>query len=365
MKKTLGILTVMLCATSMIYAQADGIATHKSSDVVMALDGAAMGKVIVSGSCGKKVNYELYEDYTLRIYGSGPMSNYDHIYGELGTNAPWGNNSQWIMKIKSVVIEDGVTRIGAHAFMGCSSLTEVIISNSVTSIGHEAFRDCEALTKIDIPNSVACIGSGAFDGCRSLVEVNLPDNIETIDHSVFCGCSSLTHINIPNSVTSIEYSAFDSCTSLTEIFIPDNVTYIGWSAFCSCHNLEYVKIGKGVTAIDECAFWSNNSDRKLIMEIAAETRISVLGTTINNFGYPEHITIHVPNTILAGYRNSGDWAYYSNRFVGYGSTTTGVSSMGYGQSAMKTDVVYDLQGKRVSEMRPNGIYIVNGKKVKK
>ena len=103
MKKTLGVLTVMLCATSMIYAQADGIATHKSSDVVMASDGAAMGKVIASGSCGKNVNYELYDDYTLRIFGSGPMTNFDHIIGAWGTDAPWEDESQWIKAIKSVV----------------------------------------------------------------------------------------------------------------------------------------------------------------------------------------------------------------------------------------------------------------------
>lgn len=363
MKKTLGVLTVMLCATSMIYAQADGIATHKSSDVVMASDGAAMGKVIASGSCGKNVNYELYDDYTLRIFGSGPMTNFDHIIGAWGTDAPWEDESQWIKAIKSVVIEDGVTRIGAHAFLGCTSLTEVIISNSVTSIGHEAFRDCKALTKIDIPCSVTCIGTFAFDGCSSLAEINLPNGIETIESGVFYGCSSLEHITIPNSVTSIEHNAFHNCTLLTEIIIPDSVTYIGMDAFIGCHNLEYVKIGKGVTTIGECAFWSNNSDKELVVEITAETRITVLGTTINSFGEPEHITIRVPGTTLADYRSAGDWSYYMNRFVGYVPTITGISSVRNGQPVMKSDAVYDLQGKKVSEMCPHGIYIVNGKKI--
>ena len=80
MKKKLGILSLLLCATPMIYAQADGIATHESSDVAMALNGSAMGKVISSGSCGKNVNYELYDDYTLRIFGKGAMYNYDYFH---------------------------------------------------------------------------------------------------------------------------------------------------------------------------------------------------------------------------------------------------------------------------------------------
>ena len=81
MKKTLGVLTVLLCATPMVYAQADGNATFESSDVATALNGvAAKGKVIDSGSCGKNVNYELYDDYTLRIFGKGAMYNYDYFF---------------------------------------------------------------------------------------------------------------------------------------------------------------------------------------------------------------------------------------------------------------------------------------------
>ena len=367
MKKLFGILSFMLCATPMVYAQADGNATFESSDVAMTLNGAAKGKVIDSGSCGKNVNYELYDDYTLRIFGNGPMTNFDHISDYWGSNAPWGSYSRWITKIKTVVIEDGVTRIGAHAFLGCSSLTEVIISNSVTSIGHEAFRDCGALTKIDIPNSVTSIGTAAFQSCISLADVNLPNGIETIEGDVFLWCGSLTHITIPNSVTSIGTAAFAECTSLEEIIIPDSVTYIGIGAFSNCDNMKYVKIGKSVTVIDDGAFFSSDFDRIMVVEITAESHITLRGftTVINGFGYPEeNITFHVPETTLDGYRYSIDWDFYENRFVGYDSTT-GISHVDNGQSSMKADAIYDLQGKKVLEMRSKGIYIINGKKVMK
>ena len=106
MKKTLGVLSFMLCATPMIYAQADGIAAHESSDVEIRSNGVAMGNVIDSGSCGKNVNYELYDDYTLRIFGKGAMYNYNYIYTpqRMYSDTPW---SSWDSKIKSVVIEDG------------------------------------------------------------------------------------------------------------------------------------------------------------------------------------------------------------------------------------------------------------------
>ena len=65
--------------------------------------------------------------------------------------------------------------------------------------------------------------------------------------------------------------------------------------------------------------------------------------------------------MLDDYRNSEDWSYYKEQLNGYSST--GISSVDNVQSAMKADVVYDLQGRRVTEMQPDRIYIVNGKKV--
>ena len=287
---------------------------------------------------------------------------------------PWVS---WTPKIKSVVIEDGVTRIGSGAFIQCSSLTDVNIPNSVKSIGSDAFYACSSLKKINIPNSVTSIGANAFFECTSLVEVNIQDGIVTIAEGAFCNCSSLKQIDIPNSVTRIGEDAFNGCASLTEIIIPDGVTSIGENAFGWCDNLKYVKIGKGVTVIADFAFFNNYTNKKIEIEIAAETHVTLLDAMVlyygeyepnstSAFGFsnsnPENITIYVPDTMLNDYRNSEDWSYYKDQLYGY-SSTTGIRSVGNGQSAMKAGVVCDLQGRRVTEMQPDRIYIVNGKKV--
>ena len=223
---------------------------------------------------------------------------------------------------------------------------------------------------------MTAIGAYAFWHCGSLAEVNIPDGIETIDEGVFADCDSLAHIDIPNSVTSIGNSAFSECFSLTEIIIPDGVTSIGENAFGWCDNLKYVKIGKGVTVIADFAFFNNYTNRKIEIEIAAETHVTLLDAMVfyygeyepnstSAFGFSinsEDITIRVPDTMLDDYRNSEDWSYYKEQLYGY-SSTTGIRSVGDGQSAMKADAVYDLQGSRVTEMQPDRIYIVNGKKV--
>ena len=44
--------------------------------------------------------------------------------------------------VTDVVIPDGVTSIGRHAFADCESLESVTIPDGVTSISNEAFYSC-------------------------------------------------------------------------------------------------------------------------------------------------------------------------------------------------------------------------------
>lgn len=374
MKKTLGVLSFMLCATPMIYAQADGIAAHESSDVEIRSNGVAMGNVIDSGSCGKNVNYELYDDYTLRIYGNGDMSTFgywgDGVIGD--TSVPWISE---IKKIKSVVIEEGVTHIGADSFRDCYALTYVSIPNSVKSIGYEAFRECYALTKVAIPNSVNHIAEGAFYGCHSLAEINIPNGITSIENSVFSGCA-LTELTIPSSVKSIGNGAFAGCP-FTEITIPGHVKSVGKYAFSSCPltkvnisngvtsigdnalscpDLEYVKIGKDVTEIGDKVF-PQYHDEDLVIEFTSETPATLY--SVESFGFL--CTIYVPETALETYLNAPFWNEHADQILPK-KYTTGISSIEREQSE-KIVTIYDLQGRKVTEVQPNGMYIVNGKKI--
>ena len=58
-----------------------------------------------------------------------------------------------------VVIPDGVTGIGDHAFCECTSLTSITVPNGVTTIGDYMFHSCKSLTSVTIPDSVTSIGS--------------------------------------------------------------------------------------------------------------------------------------------------------------------------------------------------------------
>ncbi|MBQ7705482.1 MAG: hypothetical protein IJT73_08670, partial [Selenomonadaceae bacterium] len=74
-----------------------------------------------SGTCGKNLKWSLDEFGILTINGNGEMDNY--VAGE----PPW--RSQYNI-IREVIIENGVTSIGAEAFHWCENLEEITIPES-------------------------------------------------------------------------------------------------------------------------------------------------------------------------------------------------------------------------------------------
>lgn len=93
-----------------------------------------------NGTCGENVIWGLDKTGVLSIAGTGAMKDY-----ESGPAVPWYTKRALI---KTVVIKDGVTAIGDHAFIGCGNLTEVTIPGSVTAIGASAFSGCSGLTDV-------------------------------------------------------------------------------------------------------------------------------------------------------------------------------------------------------------------------
>ena len=190
-----------------------------------------------------EITWSLSNEGTLTISGTDMPDYYNAT--------PWDSQQN---NIKNVVIENGVTNIGACAFTYCSGISSITIPNSVTSIGEMAFGECSKLTSIIIPNSVTSIGACAFWACSSLTSITIPNSVTIIEEFTFEACSSLTSITIPNSVTSIERYAFTECSSLTSITIPNSVTSIEEHAFFDCPSLTSITIPNSVTYIGSYAF---------------------------------------------------------------------------------------------------------------
>lgn len=226
-----------------------------------------------SGSCGAEATWELSKDGVLTISGSGPMENYTNR-----TSTPWNEyiTEKDGFRITSVVITEGITTVGNHAFADCRRLSSVTLPSSLTSIGIGAFSGCSDLTTVSIPGSVSAIGKQAFYSCTSLSEVvlesgvssidteafalsavtslSLPDSLHTVGEKAFYGCSSLSTVNMPG-VTKLDTKSFEGCSSLAAVTAPNLVT-IGKSAFEGCTALSVMTFPSSLTSIGSRAFYS-------------------------------------------------------------------------------------------------------------
>lgn len=86
-----------------------------------------------------ELTWSLDKKGTLTISGKGEMPDYS------GDTPPW---VKYRDDIKAVVIEEGVTHIGAQCFQFCTKLKSVTIPSSVGSIGDAAFYRCEKLSAV-------------------------------------------------------------------------------------------------------------------------------------------------------------------------------------------------------------------------
>ena len=261
-----------------------------------------------SGTCGaagheSDVTWSLNRcDSTLTISGTGAMYNwYPH------TDRPWYD---YLASIKQVIIEEGVTTTGFHAFYGCSNLTSVSLPSTLTTLEFMTFYGSSQLTSLTIPASVTGIGNRALEGCSALTDVyvswteNIPampagihayeatqiklhipcgttdaytdkswNTKFTLDDGSASGTCGATGSNLTwslscDSVLAISgtgemrnwsssvYTPWDAHRGkIKHIVIEDGVTSIGKNAFCNLLNATSLLIGSDVTSIGENAFY--------------------------------------------------------------------------------------------------------------
>ncbi|WP_302336478.1 leucine-rich repeat domain-containing protein [uncultured Porphyromonas sp.] len=190
------------------------------------------------------------KDSSLTLSGTGALPDYP-----IG-KAPWFEFND---QIDTVVLKEGVTRIGDYAFYNCTELTSVEIPEGITYIGESAFACCQSLESVTIPGSVTEIGEGAFESCDSMMALELASGLKCVGAFAFSECVALRELILPDTVERIERSAFAGTMALHELVIPGNVQEIGDNAFNGCIQLSSLTLSEGIRVIEEMAF-SNCSD---------------------------------------------------------------------------------------------------------
>lgn len=288
--------------------------------------------VLASGNCGRvdwthdgsSVKWTLTSDGTLTIYGNGVMEDY---YPQDNGSSPWivyceerydklyglhdGVDQKEPLKIiKKVVIQEGVTRIGACAFSGCFSFNEVILPNSLTEIGDFAFELC-SVKSFTLPNKLKKIEDFAFNRCNELTSITIPGSVSRIGDSAFSDCAKLQSVTIQNGVEEIGSGAFVYCENLRSITIPTSVRTCGEYAFNYCNNFTDV-------------YYGGTSEQWRRMNVDSEGNGKLLTATIHyNSSGPAETAPHKDgwaweNNAHCFYRNGvkvrNDWVYTEGHY---------------------------------------------------
>ena len=189
-----------------------------------------------------------------------------------------------MVSTNELILCEGMTEIGGHAFNGCTSLTGTVYfpstlekiqeysfentgftyfdlskCSSLTAVGGGyggPFTNNDSITKLDLSGctSLTSLKNSFAQGCDNLTEVILPPNLETIPHKAFAHCYKLQSIVLPESVTYVADEAFHSARANQDVktftvYLQSYVNFHEKYPFRdSSAKIEYVLIGEGMTA---------------------------------------------------------------------------------------------------------------------
>ncbi|MBQ9513713.1 MAG: leucine-rich repeat domain-containing protein, partial [Clostridia bacterium] len=234
--------------------------------------------------------------------------------------------------IKTINLNEGITRIQDYAFWGCSALETINLPSTLTSISSYAFYNCAKLDSVEIPGSVTYIGDYAFYGCKIAhitvmrnstavtVSQNTFTNVPTVQYFDYysytngnntfyynvvdnnaiitktvttntdltlpttlggytvtnvgnmgvANCKTLTSVVIPANISELCDYAFSGCTGLTTVTIPATCLHVGDYVFNGCTNITTTTIAEGVRYVGNYAFFNCSNLQEIVIPDSCE-----------------------------------------------------------------------------------------------
>ena len=287
---------------------------YNNTRLISALIDSAEG-LFVAGSCGDNATWTLDKNGTLCISGEGLTK--DLIIGHYGYDrVPYSSDVWWPYKsvIRDLIIEDGITGIGAYSFQSCSNLQTIHFPSSLSTISQYAFNLSKAISRVYydgtaeeyssitiqsynsplrkaeiIYNTIYTVSYDANGGddislsqkMKPLQKITILMTIPSRAGWFFLGWSEDQNAIypdyvpgdlftdkkdtvlyavwgkpdciFPNSLIAIDEESFTNC-AFSFALIPDNVEEIKQNAFSQCDNLRFVLFSPDHIVIDENAF---------------------------------------------------------------------------------------------------------------
>ncbi len=250
MKKILsGILATTMILSTMGASFATEITQNTPQEEVFQ---EAYTETLISGTCGDNVTYTFSSYFgALTLSGTGATESYRQVTVSGGATYPWDS---WRDKIKTVVVEEGITELGSNIFYNLGNLTSISLPNTLKTVNYNSISTCPQLTSLTLPNSLTSINGYAFTRLTGITSLVVPDSVTYMERNAFYGCTSLKTIQFSKNLNYIPELSFANCTSLTSLVIPDTVTTIQKSAFSGCTSLKTITMGKTLEGMTFDAF---------------------------------------------------------------------------------------------------------------
>lgn len=266
--------------------------------------------------------------------------------------------------LSEALIEDNT--IADNAFDGCYTLQTIILPEGLKKIGNKAFRNCTGLWHVKIPNTVTEIGQYAFSYCRYVNEIIIPASTTSINANPFrydkfdrfiisadnskyvisngalldiarntlysMPLITIGEYSIENGISIIQSQSFLKQLMIKTLYIPESVTQISSNAFLECVNLENVYV-KRMTPPS-------------------------ISTTSFDPNILEKCIIHVPVGSMSAYKSS-NWSIFSN--IIEDEQCSGINDIVIDQNDKIVTEFYDLNGMKIETPVMGKLYIVKYK----
>lgn len=183
------------------------------------------------------ISYEIYPESGVMIFsGEGEIKDdyfgfkkangyYNDIEFDVGYEYPEEllELHEKLKAVKTLIIEEGITRIGEGAFnsdgFGFRNIETLVLPESLVEIGAFSFTGCRKLIKVYLPSNLKKIGYFAFDK-TNIKNIIIPQSVEELEPA-FNECDNLETITFTNATCTI-----DGCEKLTKIVYPKSISKV-------------------------------------------------------------------------------------------------------------------------------------------
>lgn len=149
----------------------------------------ACKNLVIRAGAIEKDGINFTETETLTLKGKVKFSGNGQFYGS--------------SKLKSIILEDGITEIPDDCFGSSGNVTELTLANTIKTIGQYNFNNMK-ITTLELPTSLVSISSNSFSDLSVLTEIIFHEGLERIEGGAFYNCQHLDSVVFPESLSILQ-----------------------------------------------------------------------------------------------------------------------------------------------------------------